>query len=219
MRSANSGNPPADRTGRALVRDEALRLFATAGPDAVSVREIATAAGVSPALVVHHYGSKQGLREAVDQHVLNTFASMLDELTGEGRPYDAAAAGSIAEAMLRHLPADSPLPDYLGRLLLSDSPAGKALFQGLHELSLRTLDNLVEVRLAAPGRDRRVRAALLLVNDLAVLLLRRRLTEVLGVDPLGSAGAERWASEVLAIYGGGLLSEQAAGPQQNGKEA
>ncbi|HEX8936538.1 MAG TPA: helix-turn-helix domain-containing protein [Pseudonocardiaceae bacterium] len=48
-----------DRTARARVRDETLRLFGERGPDAVTVRDIAAAAGVSPALVVRHYGSKE----------------------------------------------------------------------------------------------------------------------------------------------------------------
>lgn len=61
---------PDDRTARARIRDEALRLFGNHGPDAVTLRDIAAAAGVSPALVVRHYGSKDGLREAVDDHVV-----------------------------------------------------------------------------------------------------------------------------------------------------
>jgi hypothetical protein len=51
-----------------------------------------------------------------------------------------------------------------------------------------------------------VRAAFLLVNDLAVVILRDRLREVLGVDPLSGAGLRRWGAEVLAIYGGGLAA-------------
>ena len=38
---------PEDRTTRALIRDEALGLFAAHGPDSVTVRQIATAAGGS----------------------------------------------------------------------------------------------------------------------------------------------------------------------------
>jgi AcrR family transcriptional regulator len=56
-----------DLTARAAIRNATLRLFADRGPDAVSVRAIASEAGVSPALVLHHFGSKAGLREAVDQ--------------------------------------------------------------------------------------------------------------------------------------------------------
>jgi hypothetical protein len=40
--------------------DEALRLFGNHGPDAVTLRDIAAAAGVSPALVVRHYGPRMG---------------------------------------------------------------------------------------------------------------------------------------------------------------
>src|SRR4051794_30116737 len=73
-----------DRTARAIIRDEALRLFAERGPDRVRLREIAAAAGVSPGLVLHHYGSLDGLRGAVDDHVLATFESLLAEATAEG---------------------------------------------------------------------------------------------------------------------------------------
>ncbi|MCX5424264.1 hypothetical protein [Streptomyces sp. NBC_00078] len=38
-----------------------------------------------------------------------------------------------------------------------------------------------------------MRAALLLSNDLALFLLRDRLTEVLGTDPLPADGMSRWA--------------------------
>ncbi|HZC41676.1 MAG TPA: helix-turn-helix domain-containing protein, partial [Streptosporangiaceae bacterium] len=121
---------PDDRTARAVIRDEALRLFAGRGPDAVTVRQIAAAAGVSPALVVHHFGSKEGLRQAVDQHVLDLFDAMMSELTASSAEdlYDPAASGSLAEAILAHLPPDSPVPAYLRRMLLAGGGAGRELF-------------------------------------------------------------------------------------------
>ncbi|WP_406206370.1 helix-turn-helix domain-containing protein [Streptomyces sp. NBC_01017] len=61
---------PDDRTRRAVIRDEALRLFADRGPESVTGRQIAEAAGVSSGLVVHHFGSKGGLRREVDEYVL-----------------------------------------------------------------------------------------------------------------------------------------------------
>jgi TetR/AcrR family transcriptional regulator, regulator of cefoperazone and chloramphenicol sensitivity len=196
-----------DRTARAAIRDEALRLFAAEGPDAVTVRQIAAAARVSPALVVHHFGSKEGLREVVDQHVIQAFDELLGEMTGQGAPdlYDPAATGSLVEAMLRHLPPDSPVPAYLRRLLLADSAAGRELFGRLFETGQAMLQSLSAAGMATPGADPAVRAAFLMANDLAVLLLRDQLTEVLGVDPLSPDGAARWASEVLAVYGAGLL--------------
>jgi AcrR family transcriptional regulator len=209
-----------DRTARAVIRDEALRLFAVHGPDGVTVRQIAAAAGVSPGLVVHHFGSKQGLRAAVDQHVLDLFDRMLGETTGEHAAdlRDPAAAGSVAEAILRHLPADSPMPGYLRRLLLADGDAGHELFRRLFRLSTATLDAMAAAGMAAPGADPPVRAAFLLANDLAVLLLREHLTRVLGIDPLSGAGMARWASEALAIYSAGLLAAPPPGPADSGKE-
>jgi AcrR family transcriptional regulator len=201
MRSARD-----DRTARAVIRDEALRLFAQHGPDAVSVRQIAAAAGVSAALVVHHFGSKVGLREVVDQHVLEMFDDLLAEMTGQGpEMYDPAAAGSLVEAVQQHLPPDSPMPGYLRRMLLSDSAAGGELFTKLFTLSQNMLAALSAAGMATPGQDPAVRAAFLMANDLAVLLLRDRITEALGVDPLSREGMARWSAEMLAIYATGLL--------------
>jgi len=196
---------PDDRTARAAVRDEALRLFAEHGPDAVSVRQIAAAAGVSPGLVIHHFGSKDSLREAVDAHVLAMFGAMLGELT-TGDLYDPGAAGSLAEAVVRYLPPDSPVPAYLRRLLLAGGEPGRELFRRLYEGSRAALDAMSEAGLAARGADPAVRAAILMSNDLAVLLLREPLARVLGEDPLSAAGMARWGREMLAIYAAGLMA-------------
>ncbi|WP_093851631.1 TetR/AcrR family transcriptional regulator [Streptomyces pini] len=204
-----------DRTTRAVLRDESLRLFAEKGPDGVSVRQIAAAAGVSPGLVLHHFGSKDGLREEVDRYVLDVFDQVLGSITADGAPDSTAPAayGSLTEAMLEHLPANSPIPSYLSRLLLSGSDSGRRLFARLHELSRATLDAMAGAGLAAPGRDPAARAAVLMANDLAVLLLRDHLTAVLGADPLSAEGMARWGPEVLAIYSGGLTAAPEGEPE------
>lgn len=208
-----------DRTTRAVIRDEALRLFAASGPETVTVRQIAGAAGVSPGLVVHHFGSKEGLRREVDQYVLDVFEAMLGELTGDGGAElldPGAGAGSLSEAFARHLPPDSPLPGYLRRLLLSDTEAGQLLFRRLYDLSRSALDGLTAAGFASPGKDPAARAAFLLANDLALFLLRDRLTEVLGTDPLSTDGMNRWAPEVLSIYAGGLNARPPVPPEPQG---
>ncbi|WP_067897424.1 TetR/AcrR family transcriptional regulator [Nocardia vaccinii] len=195
-----------DRTARARIRDEALRLFADHGPDGVSIRDIATAAGVSPALVMRHYGAKEGLREAVDEHVAEIFDSLLDEVTNPdgADPFAAATAPTMAELVIRQLPADSPIPAYLGRMLVADGPAGATLFTRLYTISQTALARLAEAGMADAGSDPGVRAAFLLINDLAVLILRPHLRTVLGDDPLTEIGMRRWGTEVLSIYRTGL---------------
>lgn len=196
-----------DRTARAVIRDEALRLFAEHGPDRVTVRRITAAAGVSPALLVHHFGSKQGLRDAVDEHVLAVFDDIFREMAGEGAGlHDPAAARSLAEAIVAYFPAGSAVPAYLRRLLLADGEAARQLFRRLYRMSTVFVNGLVEAGLASPGADPPVRVAFLMANDLAVLLLRDYLADVTGTDPLSREGMTRWAGEVLAIYGSGLLT-------------
>jgi AcrR family transcriptional regulator len=211
----NMRSKPGDRTARAVIRDEALRLFAAHGADAVTVRQVAAAAGVSPGLVVHHFDSKDGLRDAVDLHVLELFDAMLGEMTADSAPdlYDPAATGTLAEMMTRHLPPGSPVPAYLRRLLLADGDTGRRLFRRLFDLSRAALDTLVASGMASPGSDPAIRAAFLLVNDLALLLLRDHLTDVLGFDPLTGEGMSRWVGEVLTVYGGGLLDTSQAQPE------
>lgn len=213
MRSAPS---PSDLTARATIRNEALRLFAEHGPDAVSLRQIAAAAGVSPALVVHHFGSKSGLRAAVDDYASSVFDTLLDEVMAVPDPTSrppttevtarppSGQSESIATAIGRALPPDSPLPSYLRRLLLSGDPAGIRLFRRWHTATVRLLTTLAEQRLLAPHEDTPLRAALLLANDLAMILLRDLIREVLGIDPLTPDGLRRWAAEVAALYTPGL---------------
>lgn len=198
--------PREDLTARALIRDEALRRFAERGPDAVPLREIAVAAGVSPALVIRHYGSKEGLRQAVDDRVVATLEAMLDALTGAADPFagDQATQSSLAEAVLANLPKDSAIPRYLGRLLLDGGPAGGHVFARLHQVARATLAALSVRGLATSGLDPDVRAAVLLVNDLGAILLRRRIAETVGVDPLTPDGMRRWGAEMTAIYRNGL---------------
>ncbi|BBZ14027.1 TetR/AcrR family transcriptional regulator [Mycobacterium branderi] len=197
---------PDDRTARARIRDEALRLFAERGPDAVTMRDIAAAARVSPALLIRHYGSKEGLVAAVDDHVVASLEAVLGEMATSTATsgLDPASVPGMLDGLARHLPPDSAIPAYLSRMLIGGGATGSALFERLHRVSRDTLDAMVAADTASAGTDPAVRAAVLMVNDLAVLTLRPRLTELLGFDPLSADGIQRWAAEVFAIYRDGL---------------
>jgi AcrR family transcriptional regulator len=199
-------NMSSDLTARAIIRNAALRLFAERGADAVTVREIAAAAEVSPALVVHHFGSKEGLRAAVDAHAAETF-DRLFEAGGEELADVLAGHGtaSIAELFARALPPDSPLPAYLRRLLLTDDPAGAVLFARWYAATESLLTSMSRAGVATPSEDPGVRAAFLLANDLALILLRGHITAAIGVDPLTPTGLARWTAEVTRVYTDGAF--------------
>ncbi len=207
-----SSTDGADLTARAHIRNAALRLYAERGHDAVTVREIAAAAGVSPGLVVHHFGSKEGLRAAVDAHAAASFDAVFAELDGQDLAEMLAngeATTSVAEAFARAFPHGSPLPAYLRRLLLTDDPAGAALFGRWYAATRRLVDAMVELGVATPSEDPAVRAAFLLANDLAVILLRNQIATAIGDDPLTPAGLDRWARDVTAVYTGGAFTAPA----------
>lgn len=195
-----------DLTGKANIRNAALRLFAERGHDAVTVREIAAAAGVSPALVVHHFGSKEGLRAAVDGYAARVFDALFEM---DERDLAEALTGdtwvSVAEMFARAFPHGSPLPAYLRRLLLVNDPAGAALFGRWYALTRRLLDSMTELGVARPAGDPAVRAAFLLVNDLTLVLLRNQIAAAIGVDPLTPEGIARWTGEVVDAYTKGVF--------------
>jgi AcrR family transcriptional regulator len=163
---------------------------------------------VSPALLVRHYGSKEGLVAAVDNHVVGSLEVVLSEMTTRTATsgLDPAAVPSMLDALATHLPPDSAIPAYLSRILICGGPAGSALLERLHRVSRDTLDAMVAAGTASAGADPAVRAAMLMANDLAVLVLRPRLTELPGFDPLSADGIQRWADEVFAIYRDGLVT-------------
>lgn len=112
-----------DLTGRARLREAALELFAERGFEATSTRAVAAAAGLSPALVTRHFGSKEGLRAAVDAYVL-------DRIDTEFKAVDADAGlmESLGKVSARLFGADPVLCGYLRHVLMEDSAASAALF-------------------------------------------------------------------------------------------
>lgn len=195
-----------DLTARARIRDQALGLFAARGADAVSVRDIAAAAGVSHALVLHHYGSKQRLREVVDEYVAGVFDEMFAAVAADPGDFSGGSSASFAELMLAAVPPGSPIPAYLRRLLLNGDAAGQVLFRQLFDAGVVMIEQLTAAGSMRGSADVAVRAAFLTVNDLAMVLLRDQLTAVLGVDPLSPDGMRRWAAEVVTAYTEGVFT-------------
>lgn len=196
-----------DLTSKATIRNTALRLFADRGPEGVTVRQVAGAAGVSPALVMHHFGSKAGLRAAVDDYVSRSFDAVLDALSEDGLG-DALTGGdssSLAEAFVTGFPPGSPLPAYLRRLLLTNDPIGDRVFARWFADSERVLAGLEASGIARPSVDRRIRAAFLLVNDLAAILLAQQVEKVCGIDLQSTAGMTQWAAEAVDVYSRGAF--------------
>src|SRR3954452_6730291 len=80
-----------DGTKRSVL-DAAERLFAERGFAGTSLRDIATASGVSHPLIQHHFGTKEGLYAAVLRQCGEDYAARFPDLVGvSDQPLDLRA--------------------------------------------------------------------------------------------------------------------------------
>lgn len=95
-----------DEQTRARLRDAAERLVADGGPDALSVRAVADAAGTTTRAVYSLFGSKDGLVAALAQTAFEMLYDDIDELPETDDPLeDMIAIGTVA---VRGLVRDHP---------------------------------------------------------------------------------------------------------------
>jgi AcrR family transcriptional regulator len=172
----------------------------------VTVRQIASAAGVSAALVIHHYGSKENLRALLEERVAAFVESMLADLA---RVTEEGGSASVAELFADRLEREPGLAGYVRRLLADGGPAGVDLFGRLYEVAVAGMEALQLSGVVRPSDDEAVRNAFLLSNDLAVLLFRPHLSQVIGIDPLSRDGLVRWSAEVVDVYSHGVFAATA----------
>lgn len=197
MRSDLSG-----LTGTEAILRVATARFADEGADRVTIRAIAADAGVSPALVIHHFGSRSGLRAAVEQRVLDRFTSLIADL----EHVDPVAATEGMGSRIAEVAQNEPeVFGFFRRMLIEGGTAADTAFRTLFDTTVTAMAGLEQAGFAEPAADAKVRAAFLLANDLAVLLLRDRITAVIGSDPLTGDGMRRWSTQVMAAYTDGVF--------------
>jgi TetR/AcrR family transcriptional regulator, regulator of cefoperazone and chloramphenicol sensitivity len=196
-----------DLRAAAVIRETAMRLFADRGAAAVTVREIAAAAGVSAALVIHHYGSKDGLKQAVDRRAVAFFEEMIGEF---GRLGEEGGGASLAELFAGRLESEPATVDYIRRLLLDGGEAADQLFARLLDATEAGMRALAAAGVVRPAPDERIRTAFLLCNDLSLVLLRRQIARSVGFDPLTRQGLGPWSAAVLDVYTSGVFAFPAA---------
>jgi AcrR family transcriptional regulator len=172
---ARTGRRPGNQDTRQAILSAARQAFAERGFDGASIRQIATSAGVDPALVHHYFGAK-------DKLFLATMAAPIDP--GELIPkiFEAGLDG-IGERLVR---------TFLG---VWDSPAGSsaaALFRSAlqHEWSARMLREFLvtQVLRRAVGHlqldpvDAPRRAALVASQMAGIVMVRY----ILKIEPMAS---------------------------------
>ncbi|GGC00054.1 TetR/AcrR family transcriptional regulator [Cellulomonas carbonis] len=169
MRSAGRSRESSveDLTTRARIRDVAVLRFGRDGFGA-SVRTVAADAGVSPALVIHHFGTKERLREACDAHVLQ-------EIRHAKRESLVEASGNRFLEYLATAEHYAPVFAYVMRSLQHGGPLAKAFVDHMVEDAVAYLADGVAAGVIVPSRDEEARARYLVLSALGAGLLSMAL--------------------------------------------
>ena len=106
-----------------------MRVFGERGIAASSLRDVAKAAGVSAALIVHHFGSRDGLIAATDEAALREFGEAYyrsgEDLADRGTGTAAGEGRADGEVMRER----RDVCVYLGRALVEATPGSARLFR------------------------------------------------------------------------------------------
>lgn len=185
----------------ARIRDAAISAFAEHGFTATTIRAIATAAGVSPGLVIHHFGSKGGLRSACDDHVF-------EALTETKRENADRSPLTVAE-MLRHGPMRT-MAEYLIRSLLDPSDQGQRFFDHYVESVEEIIDEGFAGYTFRKSDDPRAQSTMIAMLALAPMLLEPRARHALGTEDLPGSMA-RIAPQLFDLYFHGFIESMPDG--------
>ncbi|MEZ0051717.1 AcrR family transcriptional regulator [Mycobacterium sp. MAA66] len=152
-----------DLTAVARIRDAAIEQFGEHG-FTVGLRSIAQAAGVSAALVIHHFGSKEGLRQACDAYVAESIRAAKSESMQNASP--AAWLAQLAD-----IESFAPLTAYLMRALREGGELAKTLLHTMIDNAEGYIEEGVRAGTLKPSRDPRARARYLAITGGGGLLM------------------------------------------------
>jgi AcrR family transcriptional regulator len=198
MRSAGEVD---DLTARARIRDAAVRRFAVDG-FGVPVRALAVDAGVSPALVIHHFGSKDALIAACDEHVLAT-------IRDAERTSVLGAAPADLLTQLATVERYAPAAGYVVQALLAGGELATAFLDSLVADAEQYLADAVQAGTIRPSRDPAARARYLVDLGIGVLLvhLRRHPPQEGDLATALRHYADTTTLPALELYTEGLLTD------------
>ena len=190
-----------DLSTRARIRDAAIDLFGRDGFAPTTIRRVAAESGVSPGLVIHHFGSKAGLREACDRHVIAE--------TGEQglRKAHPESAGRQIQDYLANPGQYATEIAYIRQSLGDDSEAGHAFFAAIVQQTKAIIEAGIAAGTIRAFEDVDAAAVVVASNSLAMLVLGKHAARVLGTSELGPDMLRSLTVPALDLYTHGFYTD------------
>ncbi len=185
----------------------ALRLFGGRGIEATSLREVARAAGVSPALVVHHFGGKEGLVAAVDEAALRAFGAAYAADEGEEPLEGPALLRRRAEQTARVMREHPEVCAYLGRGMVEGTAGSSRLFRLTIESGRAEIERLAEKGALRDDADRLWATLQHFFLIWAPLSFMPLLDEALGGSLLDEENLDCWVAANVELFERGIYRD------------
>jgi AcrR family transcriptional regulator len=196
MRSAS-----ADLTAAARIRDAAIEQFGQHG-FGVGLRKIAEAAGVSAALVIHHFGSKEGLRKACEDYIAEQIYSTKSEALQSNDP-------ATWFAQMAEIEEYAPLMAYLVRSMQTGGELANMLWRRMIDNAYVYMEEGVRAGTIKPSRDPAARAKYLGITGGGGFLLYIQMHETpTDLRAVLRDYARDMVLPALEIYTEGLMADR-----------
>lgn len=190
-----------DLTTQAKIRDAAIARFPVDGLNGTTVRAIAADAGVSPGLVIHHFGSKDGLHRACDEFVVHSMMDLKRQALETGSYRQGGAIATMYQMAL-------PSLRYMAWTLGTGTETAARIFDELiDDVTIQLVEGQEAGFINELYGDPRKQAAVLVAMQFAGLVFHEHLTRAFGLDMLTAEGLALAAPYTLQIFSGDLFDQ------------
>lgn len=190
---------PADLLPQARIRLAALELFGAQGFEKTTIRQIAARAGVSPGLVIHHFGSKNRLREHCDDWVMEFLEQEKTLLTLGPQP-------GLRDYLAEHREYE-PVIAYLTTGLREGGAIADRIYNRTVTMTASLLDLAEAQGLVHMPQDREATVAFLAASSLGLLMLSEQFVRQLGGQQLDDPDVvERYGLVAAEVFTHGLFT-------------
>lgn len=188
-----------DLSTSARIRNAALEEFAEKGVSGTTLRGVAAAAGVSTGLVQHHFGTKAGLKQSVEQHVVDVALETFGGLVGDTS--DADIWSTMGDKVTAWVAENTTSLRYLARALTDGDPSANRVFTALLMIARsQWLEPLARGGGLDPKADADWAALHVTVFNLATVLLEPAISAQLPEPLFTPSQLRRWNVATTELY-------------------